>query len=87
MEEGIARDLWNRLQKLRKELNFEVTDKISVEIEKNNTITLPLTNNYSYICSETLSESIILVDAINDNNKVEVELTDEIKIFIIINKI
>jgi isoleucyl-tRNA synthetase len=87
IEEGIARELVNRIQNLRKELNYEVTDKISVEIEKNNAITLPLTNNYSYICSETLSESIILLDTINDKNKVEVELTDEINIFIIINKI
>ncbi|NVN94498.1 MAG: isoleucine--tRNA ligase [Bacteroidetes bacterium] len=86
-EEGIARELVNRIQNLRKELNFEVTDKISVEIEKNDTISLPLTNNYSYICSETLSESIKLVETISNENKVEVELSDEIKIFIGICKI
>ncbi|MCX6232302.1 MAG: isoleucine--tRNA ligase [Bacteroidetes bacterium] len=86
IEEGIARELVNRIQNLRKELNYEVIDKISVKIEKNNAITLPLSNNYSYICSETLSESIDLVETINDKNKAEVELTDEIKIFIIINK-
>ena len=87
IEEGIARELVNRIQNLRKELNFEVTDKIFVEIEKNDTISLPLTNNYSYICSETLSESIKLVEAISNENKVEVELSDEIKIFIGICKI
>jgi isoleucyl-tRNA synthetase len=86
-EEGIARELVNRIQNLRKELNFEVTDKISVEIEKNDLITLSLNNNYSYICSETLSESIKLVEAISNENKVEVELSDEIKIFIGICKI
>ena len=87
IEEGIARELVNRIQNLRKELNYEVTDKISVEIEKNDTISLPLSNNYSYICSETLSESIKLVEAISNENKVEVELNDEIKIFIGICKL
>ncbi len=87
IEEGIARELVNRIQNLRKELNFEVTDKISVEIEKNDAITLPLNNNYSYICSETLSESLKLVDVIDNENKVEIDLSDEIKIFIVINKL
>jgi isoleucyl-tRNA synthetase len=87
IEEGIARELVNRIQNLRKELNYEVTDKIFVEIEKNVSITLPLNNNYSYICSETLSESIKLVDTIDNENKVEIELTDEIKIFIVVCKL
>jgi isoleucyl-tRNA synthetase len=87
LEEGIARELVNRIQNLRKELDYEVTDKISVEIEKNDAITLPLTNNYSYICSETLSESLKIVDTINNENRVEIELNDEIKIFIGICKL
>ncbi|MFZ4400139.1 MAG: isoleucine--tRNA ligase [Bacteroidales bacterium] len=87
IEEGIARELVNRIQNLRKDLNYEVTDKISVEIEKNNAITLPLSNNYSYICSETLSESLKLVDKINNENKVEIDLSDEIKIFIVVSKL
>jgi isoleucyl-tRNA synthetase len=87
IEEGIARELVNRIQNLRKELNFEVTDKISVEIEKNETITLSLNNNFSYICSETLAESLKLVDVIGNENKVEIELSDEIKIFIVIKKL
>ncbi|MFZ4414993.1 MAG: DUF5915 domain-containing protein, partial [Bacteroidales bacterium] len=87
IEEGIARELVNRIQNLRKELNFEVTDKIIVEIVKNDAITLPLSNNFSYICSETLSESLTLVDVIHNENKVEIELSDEIKIFIVICKL
>ncbi len=87
IEEGIARELVNRIQNLRKELNYEVTDKIIVEIEKNDAITLPLSKNFSYICSETLSESLTLVDVIHNENKVEIELSDEIKIFIVICKL
>jgi len=87
IEEGIARELVNRIQNLRKELNYEVTDKISVEIEKNDLITLSLNKNYSYICSETLSESLLIVDEIDNENKVEIELSDEIKIFIVLSKL
>ncbi len=87
IEEGLARELVNRIQNLRKELNFEVTDKISVKIEKNNAISSALNNNFSYICSETLTESLEQLDFIESIDKVEVDLTDDVKIFIAISKL
>jgi len=87
IEEGLARELVNRIQNLRKDLNFEVTDKIKVEIEKNNAIISSLNNNFSYICSETLTESLTQVDKILNGNRVELELTDEVKIYIAISRL
>ncbi len=86
IEEGLARELVNRIQNIRKDFNFEVTDKISVEIEKNNQITMAINNNYSYICSETLAENFSIVDKIDNSDKIEVELIDELKVFMRISK-
>ena len=85
-EEGIARELVNRIQNLRKDNNFEVTDRINVKIENNIEISSAVNNNILYICSETLTDSLELVDVINESTKQEIELTDEISIFISIIK-
>lgn len=87
IEEGLARELVNRIQNLRKELNFEVTDKISVKIEKNDAIISSLNNNFSYICSETLTEHLDMADISEMPDKVEVDLTDELKVYIAISKL
>jgi len=84
--EGLARELVNRIQNIRKEKKFEVTDKISVVIEKNNDLELAVKKNYTYICSETLAESLQLTEKIVTNNKIMVELTDDMKTNITIEK-
>ncbi|MCD4746328.1 MAG: isoleucine--tRNA ligase [Bacteroidales bacterium] len=86
-EEGIARELVNRIQNLRKDNNFNVTDKIILQIEKNNNIISAINNNYSYICSETLAVSLDLKEQIKLDNKIQVELTNNIKTFITIEKL
>ena len=78
-QEGLARDLVNRIQNLRKEKDFDVTDKILLQVQKNEQINDAIQNNYQYICSETLAKSLELVDSINGNAGVEVELGDDIK--------
>ena len=85
-EEGIARELVNRIQNIRKEKQFEVTDKINVKIEKNNGLISALNRNYSYICSETLADSLELVESLNDSEKQLIELSDELKTHIIVTK-
>ena len=85
--EGLARDLVNRIQNLRKDKDFEVTDKIRIKIENNNELGLVIKNNYFYICSETLAESLDVVDNINDPEKTRIELSDEVKTFITIHRI
>ncbi len=57
-EEGLAREFVNRVQNLRKESGFEVTDTITIELEKNQALTNAINNNLDYICSETLAKSL-----------------------------
>lgn len=65
--EGLAREFINRIQNLRKELGFEVTDKIIIEIEKNDIIEKVVELHKDYICSETLAEDIIFTDKMQQN--------------------
>jgi len=86
-QEGLARELINRIQNLRKDRDYEVTDKIRVEVEKMEYLDMAIHNNLSYICAEILAESLDLVDKIEDNNRVTVELTEEFSTNIRIDKI
>jgi len=85
-EEGVARELINRIQNIRKEKNFEVTDKIELTIEKIDEIDSAIQNNFSYICSETLADSLDLVDKLENPDKIAVELTEELSTYILINR-
>jgi len=76
-DEGVARELINRIQNIRKDKDFEVTDKIIIEVEKNNGLSEALSNNYSYICSETLAESLQIIDEIETSKRIVVDLADE----------
>ncbi len=87
IEEGMARDLVNRIQNLRKDYGFEVTDKISLKVEnKSKKINQAIMNNYNYICSETLTNSLLLVDQINLGTVESVEFGEELETHIIIVK-
>ena len=86
LEEGIARELINRIQNLRKDKNFEVTDKINVLLQGNEEINVAVQNNLPYICSETLAQSFKIVDVIDDPNKDVVELTETLTVEILIQK-
>ncbi|OIP05231.1 MAG: isoleucine--tRNA ligase [Bacteroidetes bacterium CG2_30_32_10] len=85
-EEGIARELINRIQNLRKDNDFDVTDKITIILEKHRDILSAIKNNYEYICSETLATSLEMSDRIDHDNKACVDLTDEIQTNILIKK-
>ena len=85
-DEGIARDLVNKIQNLRKEKNFEVTDKISLRIQSNEAINSAINNNLKYICSETLASSLEIISDINSDEGSLIEVSDEIKAFIAIKK-
>ena len=82
-KEGIARELINRIQNIRKDSGFEVTDKITVKMEKNPQVEEAVLANESYIKSETLTESLIFVE--NLENGTEIEF-DDIKTSILISK-
>ena len=82
-DEGIARELVNRIQNLRKDSGFEVTDKIKVHLQNNAVLAKAIKANESYIKSETLTETLDFVD--NLNNGTEIEF-DDIKTRILISK-
>lgn len=84
-EEGIARELINRIQNLRKESDFDVTDKITLTIGKHKETDEAVVNFSQYIASQVLAESVNLAD-IMDNDAKEVEI-DEISTFIKIKKV
>jgi isoleucyl-tRNA synthetase len=83
-QEGISRELINRIQNLRKTKEFEVTDRINVKITDVPFITEALNNNLSYICAEILADSIVVDNQLNDG---ELNTIDEQEIIIAINKI
>lgn len=76
LREGIARELVNRIQNLRKSSGFEITDKIRIEIVKHDAINGAVENFGEYIASQTLASSIQLVDSIDA--PVELDLEDYI---------
>ncbi len=86
-QEGIAREVINRIQNLRKDKGFDVTDKISVKFQTLPEIDEAVNRNISYICSETLAQSFDVVDAIDETEKDSIELTDTISTNILILKI
>ncbi len=67
--EGIARELVNRVQNLRKESGFDVTDKIKIEIQKHDLINEAIVLYTEYIGSQTLARNIDLVDSLNGDGK------------------
>ena len=82
-KEGIARELVNRIQNIRKDSGFEVTDKIKVQIQNNEIIEQAVAANESYIKSETLTNELIFVSEIKDGTEIEF---DELKTIILISK-
>ncbi len=78
-DEGIAREFVNRIQGLRKDNGFSVTDKIDIWIKKNDLITPAIQNNFTYICEETLAKRLNYEETIVSNST-EIKLIDNIVI-------
>ncbi len=82
-EEGLAREIVNRVQNMRKDSGLEVTDKIILTIEKNADIMKPVERFGEYICSETLA-TLEIVDKL-ENIEAQ-ELVDKISVKLTIKK-
>ena len=85
VNEGIAREFVNRIQNLRKDSGFDVTDKIKLQIQKHDAINKAIEIHKAYIASETLCADLQLVDEIKNDNKKLVEL-DEIQTYMAVQK-
>lgn len=86
-EEGLARELVNRIQNMRKDKGFDVTDKILVRIQQNNNLDTAIQNNLSYICSETLTGNLELVGSVTTEGASMVEVDESISTMISIEKL
>jgi len=84
-QEGISREFINRVQNLRKEKGFEVTDKINVRYRTDSLlIRESVQNNLSYICAEILADSVIHDDQLTQG---DIVLIDENEVLISITKV
>ena len=71
--EGIARELVNRIQNIRKNSGFEITDKIHIVLSKNS-VTDDAVNEYNtYICNQVLADSLVLADEVPEGSELEID--------------
>lgn len=82
--EGIAREFINRIQNLRKEKNFDLTDRITIFLEENLPFLEDIKKNEQYISSEVLSNKIEIVSSLSNFNEIEI---DEVNFKINVEKI
>ena len=71
-KEGNARELVNRIQKIRKDSGFELTDRILVKLSDNQVLNSSITQYNDYICAEILADSLELVPEVTDGTEIEV---------------
>ncbi|MCB9332282.1 MAG: class I tRNA ligase family protein [Lewinellaceae bacterium] len=77
--EGLARDLVNRIQNIRKDKDFNVTDRVVVTLERHPAILPAVEQFHDYIKGETLATDLVLADALDGE---KVELNDEVALSI-----
>ena len=83
VEEGVARELINRIQNLRKSSGLEITDRIEVSIENREEVAGAVSHCNEYIASQVLATSLTLADGLTDGTEVEM---DGYKLHIVIKK-
>ena len=86
-EEGLARELVNRIQNLRKERNFELTDRIVLKIKEQKEIKSAVNHNLEYICTEILADKIEFVSQTLDETAVLLELDENLSSTVQVNKV
>jgi len=81
--EGIARELINRIQNMRKDSDFEVTDRINVRLLKEPQVEASVLSNLEYIKTETLTENLTLEDTLGEGVEI---IFDDIETRLLITK-
>lgn len=82
-QEGEARELINRIQNIRKESGFELTDRIFVELLENDLLKQSINKFKNYICAEILADNLIWVPEMQDGTEIEI---NEILLKVRVNK-
>jgi isoleucyl-tRNA synthetase len=72
-QEGIARELVNKIQNLRKDKSFEITDKITIRLVKNSYIKNAVEAFNEYICGEVLAESLVLTENVDSSDTIDID--------------
>ena len=86
-KEGLARELVNRVQNLRKDKGLDVTDRISLIISEHPDVRAAIEGNMDYICNETLTAALSIMSDIPKNESDELELEDQIRVRATIKKV
>ena len=85
--EGVARELVNRIQNIRKDSGFEVTDKINIRISDNAYSNGAIEAFGQYIASQTLANKIEVVKDLNAENAITIDIDDDVNLFVIVKKV
>lgn len=78
-KEGMARELVNRIQNIRKSSGFEITDRINVELSKNPISDGAVQEYNTYICNQVLANSLKMLDNVEDATELEF---DDFKLYV-----
>ncbi len=70
--EGVAREFVNRIQNLRKDKDFDLMDRISIQLEENNPFKSEINANNSYISAEVLANKIEFVNSLSQADEIEI---------------
>ena len=84
--EGIAREIVNRVQNIRKDKNFEITDRIVVNMACAKNIAEAVADFNDYIARQVLADSINLVDSLDGHDGVIALDLDDDKVFVTVEK-
>jgi isoleucyl-tRNA synthetase len=85
-QEGIAREFINKIQNIRKDSDFEVTDRIVLKIQKDERFNLAVENFRDYISNQTLASELVMVDQINHANSHTVEIDTDLEAVVLVEK-
>ena len=82
--EGIARELVNRIQNIRKSSGFEITDKINIVLSKNPDTDGAVNEYNTYICNQVLANSLTLADEVADGTELNF---DDFSLYVKVTKL
>ena len=82
--EGIARELVNRIQNIRKSSGFEITDKIAIVLSKNPNTDDAINEYNTYICNQVLANSLVLADEVENGTEISF---DDFSLYVNVTKL
>jgi isoleucyl-tRNA synthetase len=86
-EKGLAREVINRIQNIRKDNGYEVTDRITVMMQSPENLKAAILNNFDYIRSEILASEFAFTDNLSGTNVISVEVDEGLDVLILVNKV